>query len=631
MVAGLGNVDNTSDANKPISALTQAALDTLTATVASQGTAIAGKADNSALVSYYTKAQIDSSLGQKQGSITTIGDDTNGGTGIKLLDATNNLRSLKGVDPYQFSLNGNTIYLEGPPRIGFNGDNATNGYNLQLNNIVKSLKPGGYIQITQDPGAITISTTNNLDTVLSSKANASAIPSLTGYLNAATNDTADISNPKLIVLGTSGSSLTIDYAQLRATLNLKANTSAIPDVSGFINAVSNYAGDTSTTKLITLGKSGQTITTSYQGLLDALIGKQNALTVIGDNTSTLGYALHSGTGNITVKSLKAGTNMSFTQTTNDLTINGPNLTGYATTSSLSSYATTSSLSGYATTSSVAAKQDALTVIGDNTSTLGYTLHSGTGNTTVKSLKAGTNMSFTQTTNDLTINGPNLSGYATTTSLSGYAPLASPTFTGTLTVSGGDILTTNNAYGRIMGSDGFHAVIMRGDTAYDSVLNNYYINAGDNMTFVEYSGTFRFKRITNNGIHDTLCTISPSGMTVAGTINTGDLQINGTSLSTTFAKKPWAAGRVTGIGTVDVSVGQTSFNISSAVPGLYNISYSQSQTHPNGATYTVMATPYQYLSVVVVSGITSTGFVVTVTSGTGFGTQAALPFSFQTIP
>jgi len=241
------------------------------------------------------------------------------------------------------------------------------------------------------------------------------------------------------------------------------------------------------------------------------------------------------------------------------------------------------LTNYATTSSVAAKQDALTVIGDNTSTLGYALHSGTGNITVKSLKAGTNMSFTQTTNDLTINGPNLSGYATTSSLSGYAPLASPTFTGTLTVSGGDILTTNNAYGRVMGSDGFHAVIMRGDTAYDSVLNNYYINAGDNMTFVEYSGTFRFKRITNNGIHDTLCTISPSGMTVAGTINAGDLQINGTSLSTTYAKKPWATGYV--------SAGQTGGTVIAASFGASTTNtVSSSNTvengTPTGTIYTI---------------------------------------------
>ena len=253
-MVGLGNVDNKSDTDKPISTLTQAALDTLSATITAQGTAIAGKADTTALGSYYTKAQIDSSLVQKQASITTIGDDTNSGTGIKLLDASNNIRSIKGVSPYQFSLSGNAITLQGPAAISSNGDDAANGFKLILSNTVKALKAGGYIQLTPTTSDITISTTAALDTALNSKANTSAIPSLTGYLNAATNDTGDTSSPKLIVLGTSGSSLTIDYAQLRAILNLKANTSAIPDVSGFINTVSNYAGDTNTTKLITWGR-----------------------------------------------------------------------------------------------------------------------------------------------------------------------------------------------------------------------------------------------------------------------------------------------------------------------------------------------------------------------------------------
>ena len=65
-MVGLGNVDNKSDTDKPISTLTQAALDTLSATITTQGTAIAGKADTTALDSYYTKTQIDSSLVQKR-------------------------------------------------------------------------------------------------------------------------------------------------------------------------------------------------------------------------------------------------------------------------------------------------------------------------------------------------------------------------------------------------------------------------------------------------------------------------------------------------------------------------------------------------------------------------------------
>ena len=275
---------------------------------------------------------------------------------------------------------------------------------------------------------------------------------------------------------------------------------------------------------------------------------------------------------------------------------------------------------------MAAKQDALTVIGDNTSTLGYALHSGTGNITVKSLKAGTNMSFTQTTNDLTINGPNLSGYATTSSLSGYAPLASPTFTGTLTVSGGDILTTNNAYGRVMGSDGFHAVIMRGDTTYNTGTNTYNVVAGDNMTFVEYSGTFRFKRITNAGNHDTLCTISPSGMTVAGTINAGDLQINGASLS---AKKPWATGKFnfqTSLPSTTFTFGQTGFTVTRNSIGDYTI--TMATAHPNGTDYGVIATVTNGLGQASTYIISNTQFRIFTVGNSAYFDGS---FAFQTIP
>ena len=128
--------------------------------------------------------------------VSVAGGDANDSTGFRLLDTHGNLRAITGSDPYQFVLNNNTLALLGPPRISSNGDNATNGQNLMLNNVIKSLKASGYIQLTQDPGSITIGTTSNLDAVLSTKANTSSIPSLTGYLNAATNDTGDTNTPK---------------------------------------------------------------------------------------------------------------------------------------------------------------------------------------------------------------------------------------------------------------------------------------------------------------------------------------------------------------------------------------------------------------------------------------------------
>ena len=169
-----------------------ASLATLQATIAAQGTNLQ-----------------TSSVPATNAVVSVIGDDANDATGFRLLDALGNLRGISGSDPYQFVLNNKTLTLSGPPRISSNGDNATNGQNLMLNNVIKSLKGGGYVQLTQDPGSITIGTTSNLDAILST------IPSLMGYLNSATNDAGDTSTPKLIVLGTNNSSLTIDYSQLR--------------------------------------------------------------------------------------------------------------------------------------------------------------------------------------------------------------------------------------------------------------------------------------------------------------------------------------------------------------------------------------------------------------------------------
>ena len=95
--------------------------------------------------------------------------------------------------------------------------------NLLNANTLKSLKANGFIALTYDSGSVIIGTTDLLGSALSSKADTSAIPSLTGYLNAVSNDAGDTSNPKLIALGTSGSNLTIDYSQLRTAVIEKSS------------------------------------------------------------------------------------------------------------------------------------------------------------------------------------------------------------------------------------------------------------------------------------------------------------------------------------------------------------------------------------------------------------------------
>ena len=62
-MVGLGNVDNTADADKPISTATQEALTALNTTVNNQGTTLANKADAATLQDdYYTKTEVDLSL-----------------------------------------------------------------------------------------------------------------------------------------------------------------------------------------------------------------------------------------------------------------------------------------------------------------------------------------------------------------------------------------------------------------------------------------------------------------------------------------------------------------------------------------------------------------------------------------
>ena len=129
----------------------------------------------------------------KQQSLIVAGTDTNIKTmdfttystttgGLRLLDTSYHLRSLLAAPPYAFSLSGTTITLTGPAQLSSNGDGTTaNGLNLILNNVIKAIKGGGYISLTQTPSDITIATNSNLDNALNGKAS-TASPTITGGL-----------------------------------------------------------------------------------------------------------------------------------------------------------------------------------------------------------------------------------------------------------------------------------------------------------------------------------------------------------------------------------------------------------------------------------------------------------------
>ena len=176
---GLSSVDNTSDLAKPISTLTQTALDALNTTVSNQGSTLATKADTSTLQSnYYTKTEVDNSVNQKQASLTVAGNDINA---FKIIDSSQNVRSLKAQSPLTLTLNNTdkSLTIGGPAAVTANGDNtSTNGYSLLNNSELKAMKSGGYIELTSTSNDLTISTTANLQIIMDAKANRAELPNL---------------------------------------------------------------------------------------------------------------------------------------------------------------------------------------------------------------------------------------------------------------------------------------------------------------------------------------------------------------------------------------------------------------------------------------------------------------------
>ena len=228
---------------------------------------------------YYTKTQVDSALTQKQNALSVTGNDDNATRGYKLVDSSGNLRSLRATNPYSVNINNNTdLVISGPPRVNVFGDDNTNGMKLLNtteadNYVAKSLKASGYLRIYPDPNgtnALVINTTTDFNTLLDNKVTG-PLPSLAGYINNVINDSLDMSVPKLVALDTSGNSLRINTAGLRAALGTKANVGAIPNVSEFFNAYTNMAQS----NLITLSNTGQTLNITYQNPINARPLKTN--------------------------------------------------------------------------------------------------------------------------------------------------------------------------------------------------------------------------------------------------------------------------------------------------------------------------------------------------------------------
>jgi hypothetical protein len=200
--------------------------------------------------------------------------------------------------------------------------------------------------------------------------------------------------------------------------------------------------------------------TAERGVSLEVVGE--AIKIIGPDLS--GYALSSAKQDkltaktsdtpimrdTTIRALAAGTNMSFSTANDVITINGPNLGSYATSSdlnakqaSLTADATGTKILNGTTVRSVSGQQNvSLEVVGDKINIKGPDLSSYAlsdakqdkltakttdtpimRDTTIRALAAGTNMSFSTANDVITINGPGLTNYALKDG---------PTFTGTVT-------------------------------------------------------------------------------------------------------------------------------------------------------------------------------------------------------
>ena len=191
----------------------------------------------------------------------------------------------------------------------------------------------------------------------------------------------------------------------------------------------------------------------------------------------------------------------------------------------------------------------------------------------------------------------------------FAPRASPTFTGTTiaatinatsvtagsltstgtaTVQG--VLTTNNdvmiatgavnvQYGRIMSTDQYHAMILRGDINYTAP--NYTVAGGlDATTFVQFGGNYRFRQVTN--LQNTvLFEITPTYVNV-GT----SLRIGNTSTDTVYQQKAWIQAIIPSaavLGNITITSQSGAATITQAQrtgTGIYAINWSPSASNVN---------------------------------------------------
>ena len=393
----------------------------------------------------------------------------------------------------------------------------------------------------------------SLATTLDAKADRTELPNMGTFINDYRNDANDPNN--LVSLGRSfnyttpdgllvteplSSTLTLNTAGLRTALSNKANTSAIPNVSEFINDVTNMAGS----NLITLNKTGQSLGIGYQTLVTTLDAKANRTEL-----PNLGTFINDYRNDINDPNNLVSLGRSF----NYMTPDGALLTEpYSSTITINTNGLRSALIGKAPT---------------NNPTF-----TGTVSGITKAMVGLENV-------DNTSDASKPISTATQTALNTKADFYNPTLVGTTTTSNlsvtGDITIQNNGfgYGRINGVDEYHAIILRGDISYSAP--SYTPNWEDIMTFVEYSGIFRFREV-NTTRQNLLLEISPTNLLYKGQ---------------SVAYKPWVVARATartgttGAVTLTNQQGSKTATCAKTALGTYRFTFA---SHPLGTAYCTFA-------------------------------------------
>ena len=154
----------------------------------------------------------------------------------------------------------------------------------------------------------------------------------------------------------------------------------------------------------------------------------------------------------------------------------------------------------------------------------------------------------------------------------------PVLTGTTTTSHlyvtGDVSIQNNGYSKLSFDD-YHAIILRGDISYSAPSYTPYWD--DFMTFVEYSGIFRFREV-NGTTQNLILEISPTNMTYKGQ---------------SLAYKPWVVARTTartgtGVTAVVTLTNQQGAKVATCYKQALVTYRFQFPTHPLGTDYCTFA-------------------------------------------